>query len=62
MPKILNENEINKSQYIDREAYDWAREQRSKDNKETFVYATVAIAAVAVYVTWAWMIIQKIRA
>ena len=61
MPKILKENETN-PQYIDRTSYDWAREQRAKDNKETFVYATVAIAAVAVYATWAWMIIQKIKA
>lgn len=61
MPQILNENETN-TKYIDRETYNWAREQRAKDNKETFVYATVAIAAVAVYATWAWMIIQKIKA
>ena len=64
MPKILNENNQNENQsrYIDRASYDWAREQRGKDNKETFVYATVAIAAIAVYATWAWMIIQKIKA
>ena len=61
MPKIENENE-NKSRYIDRTTYDWTREQRAKDNKETFVYATVAIAAAAVYATWAWMIVQKIKA
>jgi len=62
MPKILTENETINPQYIDRTSYDWAREQRAKDNKETFVYATVAIAAVAVYATWAWMIVQKIKA
>ena len=53
MPQIEN----TPSQYIDRASYDWAREQRGKDNKETFVYATVAV-----YATWAWMIIQKIKA
>ena len=62
MPKILNENEINKSQYLDRETYEWTREQSSKRNKEYFVNATVVVAAVAIYATWAWMIIQKIKA
>lgn len=65
MPQI--ENNLNTKnqfadEYISRKSYDWAREQRGKDNKETFVYATVAIAAIAVYATWAWMIIQKIKA
>ena len=60
MPQI--ENNLNQEEYISRKSYDWAREQRGKDNKETFVYATVAIAAIAVYATWAWMIIQKIKA
>ena len=60
MPNIENLKEKNK--YIDRESYDWAREQRTKDNKETFVYITIASAAVAVYATWTWMIIQKLRA
>ena len=65
MPQIENNlNTKNKfeDEYISRKSYDWSREQRAKDNKETFVYATVAIAAVAVYATWAWMIIQKIKA
>jgi len=59
MPTIEN---LKPNKYIDRESYDWAREQRTKDNKETFVYITVAVAAVAVYATWVWMIIQKLRA
>jgi len=58
MPTI----ETNKNKYLDRETYEWTREQRTKDNKETFVYITVAMAAVAVYATWTWMIIQKLRA
>lgn len=65
MPKILNESpnrQYDREKYIYREAYDWSREQRTKDNKETFVNATVVIAAVAVYATWAWMIVQKIKA
>lgn len=61
MPKIENETE-NPKRYLDPETYHWARDQRNKDNKETFVNATVVIAAVAVYATWAWMIIQKIKA
>jgi len=60
MPTIENTNLKNK--YLDKETYEWTREQRSKDNKETFVYITVALAAVAVYATWTWMIIQKLRA
>ena len=60
MPTIENTNLKNK--YLDRETFEWTREQRSKDNKETFVYITVAVAAVAVYATWTWMIIQKLRA
>ena len=54
--------ENTKNKYLDKETYEWTREQRSKDNKETFVYITVAVAAVAVYATWTWMIIQKLRA
>ena len=54
--------ENTKNKYLDRETFEWTREQRSKDNKETFVYITVAVAAVAVYATWTWMIIQKLRA
>ncbi len=59
MPTIENQT---KNKYLDRETFEWTREQRSKDNKETFVYITVAVAAVAVYATWTWMIIQKLRA
>lgn len=59
MPTIENQT---KNKYLDKETYEWTREQRSKDNKETFVYITVALAAVAVYATWTWMIIQKLRA
>ena len=54
--------ENTKNKYLDRETFEWTREQRSKDNKETFVYITVAMAAAAVYATWTWMIIQKLRA
>lgn len=61
MPKIL-ENETINPKYLDRETYNWAREQRAKDNKETFVNATVVITAAAVYATWIWMIVQKIKA
>ena len=59
MPTIENQT---KNKYLDRETFEWTREQRSKDNKETFVYITVAVAAVAVYATWTYMIIQKLRA
>ena len=59
MPTIENQT---KNKNLDRETFEWTREQRSKDNKETFVYITVAVAAVAVYATWTWMIIQKLRA
>ncbi|RHZ36388.1 hypothetical protein [endosymbiont GvMRE of Glomus versiforme] len=61
MPNIENQTNL-KSKYIDRESYEWTREQGSKRNKEAFVNATVVIAAVAIYATWAWMIIQKIKA
>jgi len=54
--------ENTKNKYLDRETFEWTREQRSKDNKETFVYITVTAAAAAVYATWTWMIIQKLRA
>ena len=54
--------ENTKNKYLDRETFEWTREQRSKDNKETFVYITVAAAAATVYATWTWMIIQKLRA
>lgn len=63
MPRIENlENSSSQSRYIDRESYDWAREQRGRDNKELFVNATVVIAAFAVYATWTWMIIKKLSA
>ena len=60
MPNI--ENQTTKSKYIDRETYQWTRQQQAKDNKEVFINATVLIAAFAVYATWTWMIIQKLRA
>ena len=62
MPNIVNENINPKDKYIDRSTWDLIREQRGKDNKDTFLYASVIIAAVAVYATWAWMIVQKIKA
>ena len=61
MPQIEN-LENDKNRYIDRHTWDWSREQRGKDNKETFVNATVVIAALAVYATWVCMIAQKIKA
>ena len=60
MPNI-NENQI-KNKYIDRESYDWSREQRTKDNKETFVYLTIGFSVAAVAATWVYLIIQKLRA
>jgi hypothetical protein len=63
MPTILNHHEENQFRKpLDRETYEWTKQQRSQDNKETFVYITIATAAVAVYATWTWMIIQKLRA
>ena len=60
MPQI--ENNLNQEEYISRKTYDWTREQRGKDNKELFFHATIVVAAVAVYATWTWMIVQKIKA
>ena len=51
-----------KKKYIDPEAYEWTREQSARNVKENFVYLTVGITALAVYATWTWLIIQKLRA
>jgi len=59
MPTIENQT---KNKYLDRETFEWTREQRSKDNKETFFCITIVSMAAAVYATWTWMIIQKLRA
>jgi hypothetical protein len=59
MPNI-NQNQT-KNQYLDRETYEWTREQGKKRNQEYFFNATIVLAATAVYATWAWMIIQKIK-
>ena len=56
-------NNLHKKQdYIDREAYEWTREQSARNVKENFVYLTVGITALAVYATWTYLIIQKLRA
>jgi len=48
--------------YIDRQAYEWTREQSAKSAKENFVYLTIGITALAVYASYAYMLIQKLRA
>ena len=48
--------------YIDRQAYEWTREQSAKDTKENFVYLTIGITALAVYASYGYMLIQKLRA
>jgi hypothetical protein len=61
MPQIENNENLTKK-YINREDYEWTREQGSKRNKEYFVNATVIIAAFAVYATWFYMIGKKLTA
>ena len=55
-------NNLNKRKYIDQDAYEWTRQESAKSTKETFVYLTVAITALAVYGSYAYMLIQKLRA
>jgi len=51
-----------KRKYIDQEAYEWTKEQSARNTKETFVYLTIAITALAVYGSYAYLLIQKLRA
>lgn len=60
--KNLNQNPFKKQDYIDRQAYEWTQEQSARNTKENFVYLTVAITALAVYGSYAYMLIQKLRA
>ena len=53
---------IKNKKYLDPETYEWTREQSSRNAKENFVYLTVAITALAVYVSYGYMLIQKLRA
>jgi hypothetical protein len=48
--------------YIDQEAYEWTKEQSAKTAKENFVYFTIGITALAVYASYAYLLIQKLRA
>jgi hypothetical protein len=50
------------NKYIDQETYEWTREQSAKDTKENFVYLTIGITALAVYASYAYLLIQKLRA
>ena len=51
MPNIETNLNPKKAKYIDRESYEWTREQSSKRNKEWFFNATIVLAAAAVYAT-----------
>ena len=55
-------NNLKPKKYIDQEAYEWTRDQSAKDTKENFVYLTIGITALAVYASYAYMLIQKLRA
>jgi len=48
--------------YIDRQAYEWTRQESAKTAKENFVYLTIGITALAVYASYAYLLIQKLRA
>jgi len=62
MKPNLNSKKYIDPDYIDRQAYEWTREQSAKTAKENFVYLTIGITALAVYVSYAYMLIQKLRA
>ena len=55
-------NNLKPRKYIDQEAYEWTKAESAKSNKETFLYLTIGIAALAVYSSYAYMLIQKLRA
>ena len=55
-------NNLKPKKYIDQEAYEWTRDQSAKDTKENFVYLTIGITALAVYASYAYLLIQKLRA
>ena len=58
----MKPNNLKPQKYIDQEAYEWTREQSAKDTKENFVYLTIGITALAVYASYAYLLIQKLRA
>ena len=59
---MKNNLNLKPKKYIDQEAYEWTRQEAAKSTKETFVYFTIGITALAVYASYAYMLIQKLRA
>ncbi len=57
-----NLNNLKPKKYIDQEAYEWTRQEAARNTKETFVYLTIGITALAVYASYAYLLIQKLRA
>jgi len=55
-------NNLKPRKYIDQEAYEWTKAESAKSNKENFVYLTVGVAFLIVYASYAYMLIQKLRA
>jgi len=55
-------NNLKPKKYIDQETYEWTRDQSSKTVKDNFLYLTIGITALAVYASYAYMLIQKLRA
>jgi hypothetical protein len=47
---------------IDPDTYEWAKREQSEGLKQNFVYATILISVAAIYVTYGYLLIQKIKA
>jgi len=58
----MKPNNLKPKKYIDQEAYEWTRQESAKTAKENFVYLTIGITALAVYASYAYLLIQKLRA
>jgi hypothetical protein len=55
-------NNLKPKKYIDQEAYEWTKAESARGTKENFVYFTIGITALAVYASYAYLLIQKLRA